>query len=148
MAAPIVFLEVRPQVLLRKNVFLSLLDDKLIMRLLFHFHLLCQYFIHLGKPLKSTGGANLSDTLPPFQLIVVGGHWRQLGQILRNVVQRAPGKSTAMHKASAWHSMGGQTTQSPSVSETMWHNYGTDAVQNQPLYVNYICLVPLLELNQ
>lgn len=75
------------------------------MCLLFHFHLLCQYFIHLGKPLKSTGGANLSDTLPPFQLILVGVHWRQLGQRLENLVQRVPGMSTAMHKlqrGTAW----------------------------------------------
>lgn len=78
--------------------FFSLLDDKLIMCLLFHFHLLCQYFIHLGKPLKATGGANLSDTLPPFQLILVGVHWRQLGQSLANLVQRVPGMSTVMHK--------------------------------------------------
>lgn len=44
----------------------------------------------LGKPLKSTGGANLSDTLPPFQLILVGVHWRQIGQRLENLVQSAP----------------------------------------------------------
>lgn len=84
-------------------MFFSLLDDKLIMCFLFHFHLLCQYFIYSGKPLN--GGANLSDTLPPFQLILVGVYWRQLGQRLENLVQRAPGMSTAMDKlrcGAAW----------------------------------------------
>lgn len=125
---------------------LSLLDDKLIMCLLFHFHRLCQYFVHLGKPLKSTGGAKLIRHSASFS---VDSGWRPLETAWPKTWKLSPkGPWQVSCYASAWHSMGGQATQSPLVSETMWHYYGTAAVQNQPLYVNYMCLVTLLELYQ
>lgn len=110
------------------------------MCLLLHFYLLCQNFIHLGKPLKSTGGANLSDTLPLFHLIFVGVHWRQLGQRLENLVQRAPGLSTTVHKlqrGTAW------VAKLPSHRQSQ-RQCGT--IMELPLHVSYICFVPLLEL--
>lgn len=115
------------------------------MCLLFQFNLFCQYFINVGKPLKSTGGANLSDTLPPFQLILVGVHWRQLGQRLENLVQRGPGMSTAKHKlqrGTAW------VAGLPSHLQRQCGAMMELLQQNQLLYVNYLCLVPLLELYQ